>query len=110
MSHWEISKLRNSKDLELELECIDSDDKVLLEEILRKVLNEESWIPFRYPVDFSEYPEYYAVVPYPIYTELIYKRLKNNYYRQNSVIISINIILQLTIFLELHVGYKSNKC
>jgi len=70
----------------MDLECIYNDDNILLEEILLKVLNEERWIPFRYPVDFSEYPEYYAAVPYPIYTELIYKRLKNNYYRQNSVI------------------------
>lgn len=84
LSHWEIAKLRNSQDLDLE--CIDNNDKNLLVEIVQIVLNKEKWIPFRYPVDFSEYPEYYAAVPYPIYTELIYKRLKNNYYRHNSVI------------------------
>ena len=79
-----MTKLRNAKDVSLE--CIDDEDKIVIEEILQKVLNEEKWIPFRYPVDFSEYPEYYAAVPYPIYMELIYKRLKNNYYRHNAVI------------------------
>ncbi len=85
LSHWEMSKLRNTK--EIVLECISPEDKSSLMEILQQVLNEESWIPFRYPVDFSEYPEYYAAVPYPIYVELIYKRLKHNYYRQNAVTI-----------------------
>lgn len=69
----------------IDLEFINSEENILIQEILRKVLSEERWIPFRYPVDFSEYPEYYAAVPYPIYIELIFKRLKNNYYRQISV-------------------------
>ena len=104
MSHWEIAKLRNSQ--VMNLESIHDEDKILLEEILQRVLNEEKWIPFRYPVDFSEYPEYYAAVPYPIYTELIYKRLKNNYYRQIAVIKNVNSIFSINHFvLELNVGY-----
>lgn len=90
----------------MNLESIHDEDKILLEEILQRVLNEEKWIPFRYPVDFSEYPEYYAAVPYPIYTELIYKRLKNNYYRQIAVIKNVNSIFSINHFvLELNVGY-----
>lgn len=89
----------------MNLESIHDEDKILLEEILQRVLNEEKWIPFRYPVDFSEYPEYYAAVPYPIYTELIYKRLKNNYYRQNAVILFRINLLSINHFLELNVGY-----
>ena len=70
---------------EIGLESINSKNKAVILVILQKVLDEEKWIPFRHPVDFSEYPEYYAAVPYPMYVELIYKRLKNNYYRQNAV-------------------------
>jgi hypothetical protein len=83
LSHWEIGKLRGSTDLVLE--SIGPEDKNVLIEILQQVLGEEQWIPFRYPVDFSDYPEYYAAVPYPMYLELIFKRLKNDYYRQNGV-------------------------
>ena len=83
LSHWEIGKLRGSK--EYHVESISPEDKNALLEILQHVSGEERWIPFRYPVDFSEYPEYYAAVPYPIYVELIVKRVKNNYYRQNEV-------------------------
>ena len=78
-----MAKLRNSQ--QMELECICQGDKLLLLEIVIQILGEERWIPFRYPVDFSDYPEYYATVPYPIYIELIFKRLKNDYYRQNAV-------------------------
>ena len=84
LSHWEIGKLRGSKDFNIEY--ISSEDKNFLIEILHHVLGQERWIPFRYPVDFSEYPEYYAAVPYPMYTELIFKRLKSDYYRQNAVL------------------------
>jgi hypothetical protein len=84
LNHWEIGKLRASK--EFVLESIIAEDKCSLMEILQHVMGEESWIPFRYPVDFSEYPEYYAAVPYPMYSELIFKRLKNDYYRQNAVL------------------------
>lgn len=83
LSHWEIGKLRGSTDLALE--CIGLEDKNVLIEIMQQVLGVEQWIPFRYPVDFSDYPEYYATVPYPMYLELISKRLKNDYYRQNGV-------------------------
>lgn len=100
-SHWEIGKLRGSKDYCIEY--INSEDKNLLIEILNHVLDEERWIPFRYPVDFSEYPEYYAAVPYPMYTELILKRLKNNYYRQNAVFkfSSLILLVDALIFNEL---------
>lgn len=84
ISHWEIGKLRNSQ--EFTPECIHEEENKIISDILQKVLNEEKWTPFRYPVDFSEYPEYYAAVPYPIHLELILKRLKHNYYRQTSVI------------------------
>lgn len=83
LSHWEIGKLRGSTDLELD--CIELEDKNALTEILQHVLGVEQWIPYRHPVDFSDYPEYYAAVPYPMYLELIFKRLKNDYYRQNGV-------------------------
>lgn len=83
LSHWEIGKLRGSKEFIIKS---NSEDKSSLIEILQHVLDEERWIPFRYPVDFSEYPEYYAAVPYPMYIELIFKRLKNDYYRQNAVL------------------------
>ena len=88
-----------------ELGNIHDEDKILLEGILQRVLNEEKWIPFRYPVDFRNIPEYYAAVPYPIYTELIYKKAEEYYYRQNAVIL-FRFKLSINHFvLELNVGY-----
>jgi len=83
LSHWEIGKTRSFE--EYIPDSIHNDDKIEILNILKKVFEEEKWSPFRNPVDFSEYPEYYAVVPYPMCLELIVKRLKNNFYRSNSV-------------------------
>ena len=83
LSHWEIGKTRSFE--EYIPEKISEDDKIKILDIIKNVLEEEKWSPFRHPVDFSEYPEYYAVVPYPMCLELVLKRLKNNFYRSNLV-------------------------
>ena len=85
--------MRNSQ--ETVIERISDSEKQLIDEIVQKIVSEEKWIPFRYPVDFSEYPEYYAAVPYPMYMELICKRLKNNFYRNNSV--SFELLISLIL-------------
>lgn len=82
-SHWEIGKLRGGAPIEIK--SLDDDVYVQLEEIMAPILDDERWMAFRYPVDFSEYPEYYAAVPYPMYLELIHKRLQHKYYRHIEV-------------------------
>ena len=82
-SHWEISKLRGGQPVE----ATPLNDEVFdkLKELMRPILEDERWLAFRYPVDFSEYPEYYATVPYPMYLEIIHKRLQHKYYRHVDV-------------------------
>lgn len=82
-SRWEISKLRGGQPNEVQSLPDDIIDK--LKTMIGTILEDERWLPFRYPVDFSEYPEYYATVPYPMYLELIYKRLQHKYYRHIDV-------------------------
>lgn len=91
-SHWEIGKLRGGT--EHSIESISTEETEILTEITSKLLSEEKWTPFRYSVDFSEYPEYYASVPYPMYLELIHKRVTHKYYR--SVAVSSKYIIFLS--------------
>ena len=82
-SHWEISKLRGGHPEEVQTLPESVTEK--LQELMRPILEDERWLAFRYPVDFSEYPEYYATVPYPMHLELIHKRLRHKYYRHIEV-------------------------
>jgi hypothetical protein len=102
-SNWEISKLRNTT--EIEIETIHPDDKISIDLIMQNVLLEERWAMFRQPVDFSEYPDYYATIPYPMCFELIHKRLNNKYYRHNAVYFMKSFICN---FLEFFMGHSSN--
>jgi hypothetical protein len=87
-SHWEISKLRGGQPVEAE--PLSDEVFAKLKEIMRPILEDESWLAFRYPVDFSEYPEYYATVPYPMYLEIIHKRIHHKYYRHVNVSFRFN--------------------
>eukprot|EP01035_Chromulina_nebulosa_P017150 gene17150-22664_t len=44
--------------------------------------HKDLYSPFEYEVDSTIFPEYYGVIPVPIYLDLIRRRLRNQYYRQ----------------------------
>jgi hypothetical protein len=51
-------------------------------EIENIMKNDNQFQPFLFPVDSTIFPDYYCIVPVPMYLDLIYSRISNDYYRQ----------------------------
>lgn len=69
---------------QFQLPCLDAAEAHRIDQAIEQLMTQRSadFDPFLYPVDSSVFPDYYCIVPNPVYIDLIRLRLRNQYYRQ----------------------------
>jgi hypothetical protein len=79
ISPWDVVVAETSS------RCVDSLDETeasRIDSLITETMNEEGFDAFRTAVDDTLIPDYNAIIPMPIWVELIQERLRNGYYRQ----------------------------